>query len=81
MFVEEGVHRMGTDFWEVWYKLVIWTLIDSYMSQNGVPVRFSERGMPFCTSTAEKQWSRLDKSYLLTVDVMNPWTSGEIHRE
>lgn len=81
MFVEEGVYHMGTDFWEVWYKLIIWNLIDSYMSQNGVPVRISERGMPFGTSPAGKQQSCLDKSYLLTVDVMNPWTSGEIHRE
>lgn len=84
MFVEDGVYCMGTRFREAWYKSVVWTLIDSDLSRNGVPEEVAHRDMRFfviyVTSPVNKRWSRMDKSFSVAVVVMNPWTRNEIHR-
>ncbi|KAF8493664.1 hypothetical protein F5888DRAFT_714950 [Russula emetica] len=84
MFVEEGVYVMAPNFYRAEYKMIVWTLIDSDQSKDGIPDQFIDHNMPFfviyATSPARERWSRLHKSYTLEVVVMNPWTRGEIYR-
>jgi hypothetical protein len=83
MFVEEGVYWMSADFRRAWYHTDVWTLIDSDVSQGGIPTEFAERDLPvfliYVTSPTRSRWSRMDKAYRLRVIVMNPWTRSEIY--
>ena len=83
MFVEEGVYWMSTDFRRAWYHTDVWTLIDSDVSQGGIPTEFAERDLPFfiiyVTSPTRSRWSRMSKAFRLRVIVMNPWTRSEIY--
>jgi len=84
MFIEEGVYKMAPDFHDSQYERVVWTLIDSDQSKDGIPNEYIGRDIPFFVISAifpaKERWSRLHTSYTLTVVVMDPWTRGEIYR-
>ena len=84
MFVEEGVYDMGQDFQKALYKSVVWTLVGSDGSRDGVPDILVHRNTSlfviYATSPVREWWSRLHRAVSETVVVMNPWTRREIHQ-
>jgi hypothetical protein len=84
LFVEDGVYLMGAKFQLARYKRVLWTLVDTDESLAGIPEEFVTQNTPFfvvhVTSAAKERWSRIERTTINAVIVMNPWSRGEIHR-
>ena len=78
LFVEEGVFEQPPNFHPGYYKIVIWTLVDSADSDGGPPVRLISHGTQhfviYTTSPTPSRWNRIHQTMLQTICVMNPWT-------
>lgn len=84
LFVEEGVYELPPDFRRAIFRGIVWTLVDSDESTEGVPPSLVGHGtrlfVVYATSPARQRWSRLEKTTLTTTLIMNPWTRSEILR-
>ena len=80
LFVEEGVFKQPTDFYSGYYKIVIWTLVDSVDGDDwGPPRRLISHGTRhFVLYTTLLGWDKIHQSMRRAVCVMNPWTKAEI---
>jgi len=84
LFTDQGVYRVPATFPPGSFKSVVWTLVDSDESRDGIPQQLIPRStrlfVIYVTSPAKERWSRLDKTVPYdTVIIMNPWTRKEIH--
>lgn len=81
LFVEEGVYKVPEDFHD--FKVFVWTLVDSDTAKD-VPENLVWPGthhfLIYCTSPNQDRWSRLHKTVLDYIFIMNPWKSKEILR-
>ena len=80
LFTEEGVRLLPQN--ESWGPT--WTLVDTDSAAEEVPSHLIAHGTEhfviFCTSPKKSRWSRLHKSVLRVLIVMNPWKRNEIIR-
>ena len=83
LFVE-GVFGQPTKFQPSYYKIVIWTLVDSADAPSGPPMGLithtTRHFVLYTTSPIPSRWDKIHQSMLRAVCVMNPWTKAEIHR-
>ena len=81
LFVEEGVYESPPDFELFWLKYITWTMVDS---NTGIPRQLIPHDTSlfviYITPPAKQRWSRMDKTVVPTVAVMNPWTREEIYQ-
>jgi hypothetical protein len=84
LFVEEGVYAMPADFQQAEFHTILWTLVDSDESKEGVPpylvMHDTSLFVIYATSPAKERWGRLIKTVRPTRVIMNPWTRGEMYR-
>jgi hypothetical protein len=84
LFVEEGVFKCPPEYRSTFFKIFIWTLVDSDENTRRVPPELVGHGtrlfVVFATSPNKTRWTRLHKTVRKCLFVMNPWTRKEILR-
>ena len=84
LFVDEGVYMLPPDWNHDDFRCIVWTLVDSDESKEGVPPRLIPHGtllyVLYATSPAADRWSRMNKTTRRVVVIMNPWGREEIKR-
>ena len=84
LFVHEGVFLKPDRFSPRFFKTILWTLVDSNESWEGVPEDLITHGtrlfVIYTTSPCQKGWDRLHKTVRDITIIMNPWTKKEILR-
>jgi hypothetical protein len=82
--VDEGVYQLPAGPLKDRFKTIVWTLVDSDESKEGVPDYLVSRGTSlfviYSTSPARERWSRMHKTVRETIVIMNPWSKAEIYR-
>ncbi|KAH9037620.1 hypothetical protein EDB85DRAFT_1861243 [Lactarius pseudohatsudake] len=84
LFVAEGVYELSRDFPSVGFKTRVWTLVDTDEDKSGIPpylaVQFTKHFIIYTSSPQRSRWDRLDKTTVLKVIIMNPWTRAELSK-
>ena len=84
LFVKEGVYRQPPNFEPRYYKIVIWTLVDSADLDLSLPTGLTSLGTQhfviYTTSPTQSRWKKIHQTMLRILCVMNPWTKAEIHK-
>ncbi|KAH9007281.1 hypothetical protein EDB86DRAFT_2870989 [Lactarius hatsudake] len=84
LFVAEDVYELFRDFPSVGFKTRVWTLVDTDEDKSGIPpylaVQFTKHFIIYTASPQSSPWDRLDKTTLLKVIIMNPWTRAELSK-
>ncbi|KAH9065068.1 hypothetical protein EDB83DRAFT_2519688 [Lactarius deliciosus] len=84
LFVAEGVYELFRDFPSVGFEARVWTLVDNDEDKSGIlpyiAVQFTKHFIIYTTSPQRSRWDRLDKTTLLKVIIMNPWTRAELSK-
>ncbi|KAH9172123.1 hypothetical protein EDB89DRAFT_1851565 [Lactarius sanguifluus] len=82
LFVAEGVYELFRDFPSVDFETRVWTLVDTDEDKSGIPpylaVQLTKHFIIYTTSPQSSRWDGLDKTTLLKVIIMNPWTRAEL---
>ena len=82
LFVNEGVYKFPPDWEHHNFCFIIWTLVDSDESTDGIPPELVPHNtfmfVIYITSPAAERWSRLHKTTQSMYVIMNPWSREEI---
>src|SRR5262245_472445 len=82
LFVEEGVYQAPPKFRKTHFQAIVWTLVDSDESKEGVPEALIVHGtrlfVIYATSPRKKRWKPMTKTVLKISLIMNPWTRKEL---
>lgn len=75
---------MAPDFQEDYFKIFVWTLVDSDNAKDGIPPYLLQNPTPlfviYASSPNSERWKHIDKNADEVTIIMNPWTLKEILR-
>ena len=85
LFVDEGVFKQPNNFLSTYYRIVIWTLVDSMDVSLSVPgigltAYGTQHFILYTTFPDLSSWDKVHQSMFRGICVMNPWTKAEIHK-
>jgi hypothetical protein len=84
LFVEEGVYQAPHKFGKTNFHAIVWTLVDSNESNEGVPESLIVHGtrlfVIYSTSPRRKRWKSMTQTVVKITLIMNPWTRKELFR-
>ena len=83
LFLKEGVFVAPPDFPSSYFRIFVWTLVDSDENKEGAPPRLLTPGtrlyVIYVTSPRKERWARMNKTVRDVRIIMNPWRRKEIN--